>query len=268
MVKERHHRGIMMLCLNFSGCYLTPPLGNREEIGTIFHIWSDAEIVAPIFGAHLEIVLSAQIFCAAGSEMRVKHPHLRIQSSFVATRVFKELRSTTNCCTMWPCVPQLSVSHDMHYIIWTDVDVNCNWTRYNQEVVRVVFSGLCCVFWPIAGRVLWGGRGAVGTTLWIFIVSLKNFLGVVEVPAGRSSLLVKSSFHVCVLLRSQMVGLKDRDLYPNLFYRFDSILSGKTIAIESVVFLMAPCHSVFCFLLLCSAQHRCEPSHMKLDLRP
>lgn len=81
----------MMFCFNFSGRYCTPSLGNGEEIGTIFHIWSDTEIVAPIFGAHLDIVLSAQIFCAAGSKMWVKHPPLRIQSSFVATRVFKEL---------------------------------------------------------------------------------------------------------------------------------------------------------------------------------
>ena len=40
--------------------------GQQWEIDTMFHIWSDTELVTVILALHFETMLIVEIFCAAG----------------------------------------------------------------------------------------------------------------------------------------------------------------------------------------------------------
>ena len=74
-VKGQLHCDNIMFCKNtFLAVIQHHNSGTEGEIVTIFHIWSDTELVTLIFGVHLQTVLIVEIFCAAGLKMCVKHP--------------------------------------------------------------------------------------------------------------------------------------------------------------------------------------------------
>ena len=87
-VKGQLHSDIIMFCKNTYLAFIQHHnLGTGGEIVTIFHIFSDTELVTLILGAQLETVVI--VFCAAGLKMCVKHPCFRICSFFAETSISK-----------------------------------------------------------------------------------------------------------------------------------------------------------------------------------
>lgn len=90
--------------------------GTEGENVTIFHMWSDTELVALIFSVHLDAVLIVWIVCAAGLSTWTKHPRFRIWSllkhfSPTQTNWFCQYWESGDClCAMWPVLCQNSLS--------------------------------------------------------------------------------------------------------------------------------------------------------------